>query len=254
MNMIQKIRLIALTAAILAVSACVSAEKKLALAQEKDPQHQYDRAALCLQYNMVDESFKYLNQALALNPRFTPALNLRGLALMMKGRIPEAVTSLETCVQIDPAFSEAWNNLAAAYDQNNQKDKAVEAWGKAYAIDQNYNAGYNLAKNAYEKEQYDSALDWVQKAIIKFPKSVLSFNLQGLIYEAMERFNEAIDSYQQAMKIAPTELNVQFNLAMVYYKKKDYGKSREIFEKILHQAKNETLRSRVTEMLKRLGR
>ena len=38
----------------------------------------------------------------------------------------------------------------------------------------------------------------------------------------METYPDAIDSYQQAIKLSPTELNVQFNLAMTYYKKKDY--------------------------------
>jgi len=255
MTLNQKKRLGLLMIVILIISACVSAEKKLALAREKDPQYQFDKAAVCLQYNLgVDEAIKYIDQALALNPRHTASLNLRGLTLMMKSRIPAAIAALETCVQIDPSFSEAWNNLATAYDQNNQKDKAIQAWEKAFAVDQNYNAGYNLAKDAYEKSKYDSALEWIQKSIVKFPKSLLSYNLQGLIYEAMERFNDAIDSYQQAMKIAPAELNVQFNLAMVYYKKKDYVNSREILNKILPQVKDESLKSRVQEMLKRLGR
>jgi tetratricopeptide (TPR) repeat protein len=240
-------------ALILSLSACTSSAKKLALEREKDPQYQFDKAALCLQYNMVDESFQYIDKALALNPRFTAALNLRGLALMIKGRPAEAIQALRSCLDIDPNFSEGWNNLATAYDQNNQKDLAVESWKKAYDLDQNYNASYNLAKTAYENGQPAVALDWIRKSLAKFPKSVLSLNLQGLVYEGLERFADAIDSYQQAVKLAPTELNVQFNLAMAYYRKKDYARSRELLEKILPQAKDD-LKLKVEEMLKRLGR
>lgn len=247
------IQAIAVLAFLLTVSACASSAKKLALERERDPQYQFDKAALCLQYNMVDESFKYIDQALRLNPRFAAALNLRGLALMMKGRIPEAIQALQACVKIDPAFSEGWNNLATAYDQNGQKGPAAEAWTKAYELDQNYNAAYNLAKTDYENDRFDSALDWIRKAISKYPKSVLAFNLEGLIYDAQEKFYDAIDSFQQAIRLSPTELNVQYNLAMTYFKKKDYPKSRELLEKILLQAKDD-LRIRAEDLLKRLPR
>lgn len=253
MNAHRLLRGIAATAVLLAFFGCASPAKRLALQKEKDPQYQFDKAALCLQYNMVDESFQYIDKALALNPRYTAALNLRGLALMIKGRTQEAIQALRSCLDIDPNFSEGWNNLATAYDQNGQKDQAVEAWKKAYALDQNYNAAFNLAKIAFENGQFDVSLDWIRKSIQKFPKSVLSYNLQGLIFDSLERYTEAVDSYQQAIKIAPTELNVQFNLAMTYYRKKDYVRCRELLEKILPQTKDD-LRLKVEEMLKRIGR
>ncbi len=78
---------------------------------------------------------------------------------------------------------------------------------KAYEIDQNHNAAYNLAKNDYENDHFDAALDWIRKAIAKYPKSVLAFNLEGLIYDAREDYNDAINSFQQAIRL-PTELNV----------------------------------------------
>jgi len=244
---------VAAVAAILTFTACLSPAKKLALQREKDPQYQYEKAAICLNNNFIDEAFTYIDKALALKPNFKEALNLRGLALMIKGRIPEAIQTFKSCLESDPAFSEGWNNLATAYDQGGQKDQAVDAWKKAYGLDQNYNASYNLAKVAYEEKQYDVALDWIRKSLAKYSKSVMSYNLQGLIYEALEGYADAIDSYQQALKLAPTELNVQFNLAMAYYRKKDYARCREWLEKLRPLAKDE-LKMKVEEMLKRVGR
>ena len=242
----------AVAVAILAAAACMSEAKKTALKNERDPQYQFNKAALCLQYNMVDEAFKYIDLALSLNPRYTEAMNLRGFALMMKGRIPEAIQALRSCVELDPNFSEAWNNLGTAYDQNGQKTEAVESWKKAFDIDQNYNASYNLAKASYEDGLNDKALDWVQKSIAKYEKSVLAFNLQGLIYDAMERYPEALDSFQTAMKLAPTELNVQFNMASTYYKKKEYRKACDILDKIIPQAGGDLL-TRAQDLRRRIG-
>lgn len=242
----------AVAAAVLAASACMSEAKRVALKNERDPQYQFNKAALCLQYNMVDEAFKYIDQALALNPRYTAAVNLKGFALMMKGRIPEAIQALRTCVELDPAFSEAWNNLGTAYDQNGRKTEAAESWKKAYEIDQNYNSSYNLAKAAYEEGLNEKALDWIRKSIAKYQKSVLAFNLQGLIFDALERYSEALDSYQAAAKLAPSELNVQFNMATTYYKKKDYRKACDLLEKIIPQAKDDLL-ARAQELRRRIG-
>jgi tetratricopeptide (TPR) repeat protein len=82
----------------------------------------------------------------------------------------------------------------------------------------------------------------------------MAFNLQGLIFESLERPTEAIDSYLQAMRLDPSELNIQFNLAAAYYKNKNYDRARDLLEKILPLAKDAALKSRVEELLKRVGR
>ena len=90
---------------------------------------------------------------------------------MMKGRIPGGDPGPPIVSRNrSRRFPKGWNNLATAYDQNNQKDEAVEAWTKAYDLDQNYNAAYNLAKNDYENDHADAALDWIRKAILEVPQ------------------------------------------------------------------------------------
>jgi tetratricopeptide (TPR) repeat protein len=242
----------------LLAAGCVSPAKKRAAELEKDPQYQYEKAVVCMQYGIVDEAFKYLQAALALNPRHALALNLLGLAQMMKGNLPEAIKSFEASVAVDPNFSEGHNNLGTAYQESQRIDEATASFEKAYALDGNYNAAYNLAKISYTQGRLPEALDWVQKSIAKFSRSVLAFNLQGLIFEGQERFDEAVASYQQALRIQPGELNVQYNLGVAYYKKKDYSKTKEVMTKILAelvknpQAGSEDLRNRVQDVLKRL--
>ena len=62
--------LLVLAAAIM-LSSCVSSQQRLAEQREKDPQYQYDKAAVCMQYGLMDEAFKYLNQALTSIPAIT---------------------------------------------------------------------------------------------------------------------------------------------------------------------------------------
>lgn len=238
--------------AVVGMISCVSAEKKLAMQREKDPQFQYEKAVVCLQYNVPDDAFKYLNQALALDPRHYLSYNLLGLAHMMKGHLPQAKQALLKCLELKPDFSEAHNNLGTVYQESNEAELAEAEFKKAVALDDNYNASYNLAKMYFQQNKFDAALENVQRSLRKYPKSVLALNLEGLIYDGLQKYETAIASFEQALKLVPNELNVSYNLAVAYYKTDNKIRAKDILDKILPQAKTEELRSKIQDLLNRL--
>jgi Flp pilus assembly protein TadD len=256
----MKIKLLAVVFIIsLMLASCATAQQRLAKEREKDPQYQYEKAVVCMQAGLVDEAFKYLNQTLALDPRHALALNLMGLAHMMKGNAAAAVKAFETCLTINSGFSEGHNNLGTAYQELGSLDRAEEEYQKAFALDQNYNASYNLAKLAFLKKNLDTALDYIRKSLQKYNRSVIAWNLQGLIYDEQGKLEDAISSYQQAQKLAPEELNVSYNLGVAYFKKEDYAKAQEMMDRILAglaqtppTAQTQDLRSKTNELLKRI--
>jgi len=79
-----------------------------------------------------------------------------------------------------------------------------------------------------------------------------------LIFQGLERYEEAVSSYQQALRIAPGELNVQYNVGVAYFLKRDYPRAKDILTKILDElvrnpkAGSADLRSRVQDALKKL--
>ena len=52
---------------------------------------------------------------------------------MMKGNLAEATKAFEKCVEINPDFSEAHNNLGMAYQESDALNKAEEEYKKAFA-------------------------------------------------------------------------------------------------------------------------
>jgi tetratricopeptide (TPR) repeat protein len=194
-------------------AACASSQKRLEAQREKDPQYQYEKAVICMNAGLTDDAIPYLNQALALDSRHAASLNLLGLAHMIKGNLPAAVAALEKCVEAAPAFSDGHNNLATALLESGQAERASAEYRKAYELDENYNASFNLAKIEFLQGRHEAALDYVVRSLRKNNKSLLAFNLQGLILEALGRLDEAMASYEAALKIVPGELNVEFNLA-----------------------------------------
>jgi tetratricopeptide (TPR) repeat protein len=248
-----------LTLAALMTASCVSAAKRQAAANERNPQYQYEKAVVCMKYNIVDEALKYLSAALALDPRHALALNLQGLAFTLKGNPAEAIKSFEAAIASNPNFSEAHNNLGMAYQESNRLQDAIASFQKAYALDENYNASFNLAKAYYLQEKPEEALGWVQRSIAKFNSSAMAFNLQGVILDKLGRQDEAIASYQQALRLAPGDLYVQCNMGVAYFNKKSFARAKEIMTGILEElvknpkAGNEDLRARVQDVLKRLA-
>lgn len=60
-----------------------------------------------------------------------------GVQVAQRGLWREAIYRWERAAQIDPTYAAAFNNLAVAYEQEGQLDKAREAYEKAIALEPN---------------------------------------------------------------------------------------------------------------------
>src|ERR671911_635577 len=58
-----------------------------------------------------------------------------GIQVAQRGLWREAIYRWERATQIDPTYAAAFNNLAVAYEQEGQLDKARAAYDKALALD-----------------------------------------------------------------------------------------------------------------------
>jgi tetratricopeptide (TPR) repeat protein len=243
--------------------ACSTAEQKLAAQRERDPQYQYEKAVVCMNAGLADEALKYLAQALSLDPNHHQSYNLRGLAYLMKTQLAEAQASFEKSVQLAPNFSDAQNNLGTVLQEKGDAAGAEAAFRKAFAIDGNYNAGFNLGKIYYQQGKLDESLDYVQRSLRKFPRSLLALNLQGLIFESQNKLDEAVASYSAALGVVPDEPNVLFNQAVAYFKKNDFEKAKSQTDRILrllrdkpsaNAAQDADLKKRIEDLQRRLGK
>jgi Tfp pilus assembly protein PilF len=58
-----------------------------------------------------------------------------GIKVAQNGLWKEAAYRWEKAIEIDPAYAEAWNNLAIAYEQQGSFDRAQKAYEKAVQLD-----------------------------------------------------------------------------------------------------------------------
>jgi Flp pilus assembly protein TadD len=69
-----------------------------------------------------------------------------GIAVAQRGLWREAIYRWQRATEIDPTYSQAFNNLAIAYEQAGELDKARDAYERAIKADPN---------NALIKQNYD---------------------------------------------------------------------------------------------------
>lgn len=232
---------------------CASTQKKIEQARRKDPRYQYNMGLFHLNNGNYDQAFRFLNKAAALNPNYYLAFNALGLAHSMKGNLQDAIKHYQKCLAINPTFSEARNNLGTVYQELGMLDRAEQEF-KIAAADKNYETRelpfYNLARLYLAQEKLREALENVQIALTINKDMAMAHNLKGLIHEKSDNFDEAIESYSQAVKIVPQDIDFSFNLAVAYFKNNQFDRAKDIFEKISTKTTDPDMKAKIEQYLK----
>ncbi len=157
----------------------------------RDPASYYTISQIRKEKGDLEGAIEWLKKGVA----DTDNKDLRGELIntyIQNDRLKEAIADLEKLVQMDANNSNTWLNLGLLYDNNDQKDKAMEAYMKALAL---------------EPDNFDA----------NFSIGVLHFN------EAVKIKNEvdAMDmkTYQAKGKEIETKACEKFNMAKPYFEK-----------------------------------
>lgn len=234
------------------VISCASSQAKNEQKQADDFQDQYERALVAMRYNLFDEAIKYLNNALSLSPNHYHSHYLLAVAYAQKGNYKEAAAAFEKSLELKPGNPEAHLKLADVYRQLNLLDKAEEHYKKTFAIDNSTIASFNLAMLYYEQGELDQALEYVEESIQKGNLSAEVFNLQGVLFNQMKRYSEAIISFQNVLRIDPSRAVAAINMAVAYININDVNKAREILLKIRPNVQEQELKDRINELLEKI--
>ncbi len=94
----------------------------LQLIDGKDPREDEEK---------MDKAIKNLKKAIIHNKNFVQAFATLGTAYFMKGLVPEGIKANLEAIKIQPEFPVAHNNLAVAYLETGEFDKAIVHCDKA---------------------------------------------------------------------------------------------------------------------------
>jgi Tfp pilus assembly protein PilF len=122
-----------------------------------------------------------------------------GRALLLSGRINQAITELSTAASLDPQLAEAHNLLGVAFDQKGMAARAKESYERAVKAEpQDAQTLNNLGFSLYQNGNYRSAIDKLKRAAKLAPTDERILNNLGLALCRTGRFEDAYKSFARA--------------------------------------------------------
>jgi tetratricopeptide (TPR) repeat protein len=213
----------------------------LALLDDKGTEHN-DRASYWSLRGRMHEDLESFEQArkdheraLALDAQ-DPEIRYRlGVALMKAGLEEQAILAFEHCVRTDPRMSKAQINIGYIYDQQGEREKAILAFQRALEMNpDSVESHCNLGAAYGDLGRKREAIEEFKKAIELDPLcSLAHFNL-GVIY-LEDRPEEARSSLQKALAIDPQNIDIQYYLGVLFFKKGMYDTSLRYLEQCRQQ-------------------
>lgn len=131
----------------------------------------------------------------------------------------------------------AHSQIGSALVRLNQVEYALSHLQKAIELDPQFAPSYRqLAEALYKREMNRGSLDMLNKAIALDPGSARSYADRGRVLRALDRLDEAYDSFEQGLKMG-LDLNVRmdayFNQGMIRSKQTRYPEAIERFQQAL---------------------
>ena len=104
-------------------------------------------------------------------------------SLLNKGALEQAILAYETAAHVAPELAEAHVNLGYALAEVHRHDDATRAFSRAVELDENnFDAYFLMASSKLQLEEFESALESVQRALVLAPRSRDGIDLQLKLY------------------------------------------------------------------------
>ena len=204
---------------------------------KQDPKNIRALVGMAMTYTLrrdFDNSFKYINRALKINPRYRSAYVLKGNNYRLLGNTKLAISSYETAVQQDTKFYGGYLMLGALYQY--EKDPiCIQYYTTATQLQPNNpDCLYSLA---YAKELFGQEKEaaMIYRKMIKLDSTYYEANFQlGYIKQFTDiDLDSALYFYNAALDIEPRHIESNHNIGLIYEDKKDISKALLSYAKVL---------------------
>jgi len=204
---------------------------------KKEPKNIRALVGMAMTYTLrqdFDNSFKYINRALKINPRYRNAYVLKGSNYRMLGNTKLAISSYETAVQQDPDFYGGYLMIGALYQY--EKDPiCIQYYTTATQLQPNNpDCLYALA---YAKEIFGQENDakMIYRKMIRIDSTYYEAYFQlGYIKQFTDLdLDSALYFYNAALDIEPRHIESNHNMGLIYEDKKDISRALLSYAKVL---------------------
>lgn len=163
----------------------------------------------------------------------------RGEEHYKAGRYKEAVIELREAVRLSPDWDDPHYVLALALTEFGQLKEAIEEFKRVIALaikdDPKILSYYNIGNLYADLGEFENAIESYQQAIKLDPTLSKPHNNLGLAYAAVGKMNEAAAEFAKAVWLKPDYADAHYNLGVAYLlldKKKEAEEEQGILTKL----------------------
>lgn len=221
------------------------------------------------------------------SPRSASAHNNLAAGLIQKGRFREAIESARKAMKLNPLL-DAYHNLWAAYYNQGDNETAeriarehLKRTRRKEALldlaltlikakkypeakkcleeilvkhNRSYRAQFQLGMISYLEQKYDSAILHLEETVTINPDYIPAYNYLGLSYTREGNSDQAERSFQNGLKLKPKSLELNYNLARLYWSRKRYSQARKYLRESSRLALDPPVKKAIQAALDQLSR
>lgn len=157
-------------------------------------------------------------EAIRRNPYFPSSYELRGLAHINLDQFDAAVADYRTATEMSTENRSLWHNLTLCYMELDSLDRADSVANTIIKKWSRYADGYNLkAQVQLQKKDTLAAEALIDRALEADKYNINALNAKGGILMSHESYAEAIDHYNESLRINPKQAGILINRALCHY-------------------------------------
>lgn len=184
----------------------------------------YKRAVLKYKDKDYGGAITEYTRAIDLNNSSAVLYNNRGVCKYKMQRYSEAIEDYTKAIDADPNYVHAYFNKGNSHMGIGEYDQALIAYDKTLEIDPNYKKAYvNRSKVMYQQGNYDGSIADLNKGLELGARNKEKLHLElGNAYLQLNKLDEALSNYNDALKINGNYYKAIVNRGQVYIKQGEW--------------------------------
>lgn len=159
-----------------------------------------------MERRLVNDAIKCYRKAIEINPGYSDAFNNLGLAFGEKGKTTAAIAAFGRAIALSPNDSAVHANLGLAFERQGRFEEAEAAYDRALEIDAgDKNAIYNTARMHYLSRKHVMAVCYMGILIESDANDWQALGLRAAALLELDRVDESIAMAGRALKINPED-------------------------------------------------
>ena len=201
--------------------------EKVAADSRAIPKNDSERLARALPFPGLKETYEYERNYLSF-----------GFVYYERGYFEQAQQFFAQALKDDPRSAEALYGLGSAYLQQQKTTEARDCFQRALRLHATYpgtlpNCWNNLGILAARERNFEQAIDYFQNALKIDPEHSIALQNLGSAYRQKKDWPRAKSALERALALNPDDPEANYSLGMVYAQENDAARAYEYLQKAI---------------------